>query len=41
LGDELLFRVLDEESLKKDEKIGEGATKLSALILNGGIDEWF
>ena len=40
LGDELKFELRDDD-LGKDDFIGEGSTKLSALVVNGGIDEWF
>ncbi len=40
LGDELEFHVWDDE-IGRDESIGKGATKLSALAVHGGFDEWF
>ena len=40
LGDDLHFK-LNDEDIGKDDFIAEGATKLSALAMNGGIDEWF
>ena len=40
LGDDLHFKLYDED-IGKDDFIAEGATKLSALAMNGGIDEWF
>ena len=30
-----------DDDVGKDDFIGEGMTKLSALVVNGGIDEWF
>ena len=40
LGDDLEFHVMDDE-IGKDNKIGHGKTKLSALAVHGGFDEWF
>lgn len=40
LGDELEFHVWDDE-IGRDESIGSGSTKLSALAVHGGFDEWF
>jgi hypothetical protein len=30
-----------DEDVGKDDKVGETKIKLSALCLNGGLDEWF
>ena len=30
-----------EEDIDKDDVIGEGVTKIQALVADGGIDEWF
>ena len=40
LGDNLEFKIYDED-VGKDDFIAEGQTKLSALAVNGGMDEWF
>ena len=40
LGDDLRFTVYDED-VTKDDVVGEGITKMSALSLNGGLDEWY
>lgn len=40
LGDDLFFKFYDED-VGKDDFICEGMTKLSALAVGGGIDEWF
>ena len=40
LGDDLHFHVCDEDH-GKDGNVGEGSTKLSALVNEGGISEWF
>ena len=40
LGDELTYVVMDEEVFK-DDFVGEGKTKLGALAVHGGFDEWF
>ena len=40
LGDELKYQLFDDD-FGKDDFIGEGVTKLSALVADGGIDEWF
>ena len=40
LGDELEFHVWDDE-IGRDNSIGSGKTKLSALAIHGGFDEWF
>ena len=40
LGDELQIQVWNEE-VGRDHVIGSGATKLAALAVNGGIDEWY
>ena len=40
LGDDLHFHVWDDD-VGKDDSIGQGSTKLAALVLNGGISEWF
>ncbi len=40
LGDELHFHVWDDD-VGKDTSVGEGHTKLAALVLDGGISEWF
>lgn len=39
-GDELHFQVLDED-IGRDGHVGEGSTKLSALIHADGVNEWF
>ena len=40
LGDELHYHVFDDD-IGKDDSIGMGSTKLSALVHNGGVNEWF
>ena len=40
LGDDLHFHLWDDD-VGKDESIGQGSTKLAALVLDGGINEWF
>ena len=40
IGDELYIGVKDED-LTKADVIGDGQLKLSALCVNGGLDEWF
>ena len=30
-----------DEDIDKDDVIGEGVTKIQALVADGGIDEWF
>ena len=40
LGDDLHFKVFDDDP-GKDDVVGEGSTKLSALVHDHGIDEWF
>ena len=40
LGDDLEFHVWDDE-IGRDNVIGSGKTKLSALAIHGGFDEWF
>ena len=30
-----------DDDVGKDDKVGEGSTKLAALVLNGGVSEWF
>ena len=41
MGDDIHFHVWDDD-VGKDESIGVGSTKLSALVVNDqGIDEWF
>ena len=40
LGDELHYHVFDDD-IGKDDSIGKGSTKLSALVHNGGVSEWF
>ncbi len=40
LGDDLHFHVWDDD-VGKDDSIGQGSTKLSALAHNGGVSEWF
>ena len=40
LGDELHLEVWNDE-VGRDHAIGVGATKLAALAVNGGIDEWY
>ena len=39
-GDELRFQVFDED-ITRDGNVGEGSTKLSALMRADGFDEWF
>ena len=39
-GDDLHFQVLDED-VARDGHVGEGSTKLSALMHADGVDEWF
>ena len=40
IGDDISFVVYDEDVTSSDE-IGRFMTKLSALCVTGGIDEWF
>ena len=40
LEDELKYQLIDDD-IDKDDLIGEGVTKLSALVADGGKDEWF
>ena len=40
LGDDIKFEVWDDE-VGRDNKIGQGVIKASALATHGGIDEWF
>ena len=40
LGDDLHFKVFDDD-IGKDDMVGSGSTKLSALVHENGIDEWF
>ena len=40
MGDELKYIVMDDD-VGKDDKVGEGSTKLAALVLDGGVSEWF
>ena len=40
LGDDLHYEMWDHD-VGKDDNIGVGSTKLAALVLNGGISEWF
>ena len=40
IGDDMTVQVYDEDP-GSDDIIGEATMKLSALCVNGGIDEWF
>ena len=40
LGDDLHFQMFDDD-IGKDDSLGKGETKLSALTHGGGISEWF
>ncbi len=40
LGDDVHFKVWDDD-VGKDDFVGEGSTKLSALVHENGIYEWF
>ena len=40
IGDDMTLTVLDEDVTASD-KIGTTNIKLSALCVNGGLDEWF
>jgi len=40
VGDDLAIQVFDEDP-GKDDLIGESLIKISALTVNGGIDEWY
>ena len=40
VGDDMHVEVFDQV-LGKDDLIGESTIKISALALNGGLDEWF
>ena len=40
LGDDLHFKVWDDD-VGKDDFVGEGSSKLTALVHENGIDEWF
>ena len=40
LGDDLHFKVWDDD-VGKDDMVGEGSSKLTALVHENGIDEWF
>jgi hypothetical protein len=40
IGDDMMLGVFDEDVTDSD-KVGETQIKLSALCLNGGVDEWF
>ena len=40
-GDELEYIVMDHEKIGKDDEIGKGKTKIAALAIDGGFDEWF
>ena len=40
IGDDLKLTVLDEDVASSDV-VGETTIKLSALCVNGGLDEWF
>ena len=40
IGDDMHIEVFDEDPCKSD-LIGEANVKLSAMCINGGLDEWF
>ena len=40
LGDDIFINVRDEDPMKSDS-IGETKVKTSALVFNGGLEEWF
>ena len=40
IGDDLTITIWDEDVTSSD-KVGECIVKLSALCVNGGLDEWF
>jgi Ca2+-dependent lipid-binding protein len=40
LGDDVKFKLYDDD-IGKDDFIGEGSTKLAALVLKGGTNDWF
>ena len=40
VGDDMHIEIFDEDPCKSD-LIGEANVKLSAMCINGGLDEWF
>jgi hypothetical protein len=40
LGDDFRFRIMDKDRFK-DDFVGEGVIKGTAMARNGGVDEWF
>jgi len=40
IGDDLTLVVMDED-VGKDDVVGDCRIKLSALCMNGGMDDWF
>ena len=40
IGDLLQIAVMDKD-VTSDDKVGETQVKVQAMIINGGIDEWF
>lgn len=40
LRDEMKFTVMDED-VGKDDKVGYGVVKMSALVINHGVHDWF
>ena len=40
IGDDLTIGIYDEDVVGSD-MVGEASIKLQALVMNGGIDEWF
>ena len=40
IGDDLTIGIYDEDVVGSD-MVGEVSIKLQALVMNGGIDEWF
>lgn len=40
IGDDMTITVFDEDVTSSD-KVGSNVVKLSALCVNGGLDEWY
>jgi Ca2+-dependent lipid-binding protein len=41
LHDEIEFVVKDKDHIKRDDLVASGFIKVSSLILNSGVSEWF
>ena len=40
LSDDLILKVFDED-MTSDDFVGKGIIKVSSLVINGGVDDWF